>query len=237
MSRLAGGIGTRGPGEMKLEIDRRRIRERITRLERELRALDRGRSQRRALRKRNRLPILSIVGYTNAGKSTLLNALTQSHVDAKDILFATLDPTSRRLRFPEEMEVLLTDTVGFIHHLPQELMTAFRATLAELEDADLLIHVIDVSNPGFESQMEAVHRILQELQLHEIPRLLVMNKIDLVDTAPVESVCRRYDAVGVSALDPQTLTPLISRAQRILWKKFRRAESWENSTLTTQNSP
>ncbi len=225
MSRLAGGIGTRGPGEMKLEIDRRRIRHRIDRLERELRALDRGRSQRRTLRRRNKLPILSIVGYTNVGKSTLLNTLTHSGVDVEDLLFATLDPTTRRLRFPREMEVILTDTVGFLHDLPRELMAAFRATLAELEDADLLIHLVDVSNPRFEEQMAAVHRILCELELHEIPRLLVLNKTDLVDPAIVRSLCRRYDAIGISAIHPETLTPLITRAQRILWKKFRKAES------------
>ncbi|MFQ5692024.1 MAG: GTPase HflX [Nitrospinota bacterium] len=222
MSRLAGGIGTRGPGEMKLEIDRRRIRKRIDRLEREVRALDRGRTQRRALRRRNALPILSIVGYTNVGKSTLLNALTHSGVNVENLLFATLDPTSRRLRFPRDMEVILTDTVGFIHDLPQELMAAFRATLAELEDADLLIHMVDPSNPRFEEQMEAVHRILTDLGLQEIPRLLAFNKIDLLDPATVRALCERHDAVGVSALDPETLKPLIARAQRMLWKKFRR---------------
>lgn len=235
LSRLAGGIGTRGPGEMKLEIDRRRIRERIDRLERELRALDRGRSQRRTLRRRGGLPILSIVGYTNVGKSTLLNAMTHSHVDVQDLLFATLDPTTRRLRFPEEMEVILTDTVGFIHDLPQELMAAFRATLAELADADLLIHVVDVSNPRFEEQMEAVHRILSDLEIHETPRLLAFNKTDLVDPAVAEALCRRYDAVGISALHPETLTPLIARAQRILWKKFRKpGEPHRDPTLAAQ---
>ncbi len=225
MSRLAGGIGTRGPGEMKLEIDRRRVRERISRLEKELRHLERGRGQRRALRKRNALPILSIVGYTNVGKSTLLNALTNSGVDAQNLLFATLDPTSRRLRFPREMEVILTDTVGFIHDLPEELVAAFRATLAELEDADLLIHVVDVSNPGFEEQMDAVHRILSDLKLDGIPRLLVFNKADLADPGAVEALCRRFDAVAVSALRPDTLPPLIDRAQRMLWKTFQKAEA------------
>ncbi|MFQ5911708.1 MAG: GTPase HflX [Nitrospinota bacterium] len=234
MSRLAGGIGTRGPGEMKLEIDRRRIRGRIARLERELQGLDRGRSQRRARRRRNELPILSIVGYTNVGKSTLLNALTHSRVGTEDLLFATLDPTSRRLRFPQEMEVILTDTVGFIHDLPQELMAAFRATLAELEDADLLIHLVDVSNPRFEEQMAAVQRILLELGLDEIPRLLVFNKTDLVDPCTVQAQTRRFDAVGISALHPETLTPLIARAQRMLWKKFRKADSASRPAVATQ---
>ncbi|MDP6620202.1 MAG: 50S ribosome-binding GTPase, partial [Nitrospinota bacterium] len=190
-----------------------------------LRHLERGRGQRRALRKRNALPILSIVGYTNVGKSTLLNALTNSGVDTENLLFATLDPTSRRLRFPREMEVILTDTVGFIHDLPEELVAAFRATLAELEDADLLIHVVDVSNPGFEEQMDAVHRILSDLKLDGIPRLLVFNKADLADPGAVEALCRRFDAVAVSALRPDTLPPLIHRAQRMLWKSFQKAEA------------
>ena len=237
MSRLAGGIGTRGPGEMKLEIDRRRIRERISRLEKELRHLQRGRSQRRTLRKKNQLPILSIVGYTNVGKSTLLNTMTQSVVDAEDRLFATLDPTTRRVRFPEEMEVILTDTVGFIYDLPEELMAAFRATLAELEDADVLIHLVDISNPQFEEQMDAVHRILGQLKLDEMPRLLVFNKIDRSDPVTVEKLCHRYEAIGISAIKPETLTPLIEQAQRTLLKKFEKAKAGANPGLATQLSP
>ena len=237
MSRLAGGIGTRGPGEMKLEIDRRRIRERISRLEKELRHLQQGRSQRRALRKKNQLPILSIVGYTNVGKSTLLNTMTQSVVDAEDRLFATLDPTTRRVRFPEEMEVILTDTVGFIYDLPEELMAAFRATLVELEDADVLIHLVDISNPQFEDQVDAVHRILGQLKLDEMPRLLVFNKIDRSDPPTVEKLCLRYEAIGISAIKSETLTPLIKQAQRILLKKFEKAKAGANPGLAAQPSP
>ncbi len=153
MSRLAGGIGGRGPGETKLEEDRRRLRERIHRLERELEAIAVSRSMRRKQRGRRQLPVVSIVGYTNAGKSTLLSALTGTPAYADDLLFATLDPASRRLRFPRDREVIVTDTVGFIRDLPPDLTAAFRATLEELEDADLLLHVVDVSDPRYEEQM------------------------------------------------------------------------------------
>ena len=185
MSRLAGGIGGRGPGETKLEIDRRRIRDRIARLEKQLKSLSKGRKQRRQKRARSDLPIVSIVGYTNAGKSTLLNALTQSKVLTEDLLFATLDTSTRRLRFPMEREVIITDTVGFIRKLPKSLFGAFTATLEELEDADLLMHVVDVSNPRFEQQIKSVEQILSDLGLGMIPRLLVLNKIDRI---PVEEV-------------------------------------------------
>ncbi len=158
-SRLMGGIGGRGPGETKLEIDRRRIRDRISRLEKQLDTLSRGRRQRRQRRIRAGVPIVSIVGYTNAGKSTLLNALTQSEVLTEDLLFATLDTSTRRLRFPREREVIITDTVGFIRQLPKSLLGAFKATLEELEDADLLLHLVDLSNPRFEEQIRSVERI------------------------------------------------------------------------------
>ncbi|MEZ4484808.1 MAG: GTPase HflX [Syntrophotaleaceae bacterium] len=169
LSRLMGGIGGRGPGETKLEIDRRRIRDRITRLERELKTLSRGRLQRRSRRAKAGVPIVSIVGYTNAGKSTLLNALTQSEVLTEDLLFATLDTAIRRLRFPQEREVIITDTVGFIRKLPSSLLGAFKATLEEMEDADLLLHVVDAANPRFEEQVQAVERILLELELRPDP--------------------------------------------------------------------
>jgi GTP-binding protein HflX len=148
MSRLMGGIGGRGPGETKLEIDRRRIRDRIVHLEKELKDLSAGRYQRRQKRVKAGIPIISIVGYTNAGKSTLLNTLTKSEVFTEDLLFATLDTSSRRLRFPMDREVIITDTVGFIRSLPKSLMGAFKATLEELKDADILIHLVDCSNPG-----------------------------------------------------------------------------------------
>ena len=150
LSRLTGGIGGRGPGETKLEIDRRKVRDQIHRLGRELDHLNQGRRVRRVKRHQNRLPVISIIGYTNVGKSTLLNALTHSKVYVEDKLFATLDPTTRRLRFPRERDVIITDTVGFLRNLPKDLLDAFRATLEELKDADLFLHVIDISHPRFE---------------------------------------------------------------------------------------
>jgi len=216
-SRLMGGIGGRGPGETKLEVDRRRIRDRIARLENQLKELSRGRLQRRQRRVRAGIPIISIVGYTNAGKSTLLNALTQSEVLTEDLLFATLDTASRRLRFPEEREVIITDTVGFIRQLPKSLLGAFRATLEELADADLLLHLVDLANPRFEEQIQAVERILQELDLDRIPRLLVFNKIDLVPEDEAAALCRRYAALGVSARDRRTFAPLLMALQERCW--------------------
>ena len=216
-SRLTGGIGGRGPGETKLEIDRRRIRDRITRLENELKTISRGRVQRRQRRIRAGVPIVSIVGYTNAGKSTLLNALTQSEVFTEDLLFATLDTATRRLRFPEEREVIITDTVGFIRQLPKSLLGAFKATLEELEDADLLLHVVDLSNPRFEEQIAAVERILQDLQLDRIPRLLVFNKIDLVPPGEAAALGRRFGAVAVSARDRKSFDPLLAELERRFW--------------------
>jgi GTP-binding protein HflX len=180
MSRLMGGIGGRGPGETKLEVDRRRIRERIGRIKDELKELRKRRAAARAGRARAGLPVVSLVGYTNAGKSTLLNTLTGSAVLAENRLFATLDPTSRRLRFPSDREIILTDTVGFIRELPKELKEAFRATLEELEAADLLVAVADASHPEVEGQVAAVADILQEMELGDIPRLLVLNKWDAV---------------------------------------------------------
>lgn len=180
MSRLMGGIGGRGPGETKLEVDRRRIRERIGRIKDELKELRKRRAAARAGRARAGLPVVSLVGYTNAGKSTLLNTLTGSAVLAENRLFATLDPTSRRLRFPSDHEIILTDTVGFIRELPKELKEAFRATLEELEAADLLIAVADASHPEVEAQAAAVADILQEMELGDVPRLFVLNKWDAV---------------------------------------------------------
>jgi len=183
MSRLMGGIGGRGPGETKLEVDRRRIRERIGRIKDALKELRKRRAAARAGRARAGLPIVSLVGYTNAGKSTLLNALTGSAVLAENRLFATLDPTSRRLRFPSDHEIILTDTVGFIRELPKELKEAFRATLEELSAADLLLVVADAAHAGVEGQVTAVEDILREMELGEIPRLLVLNKWDAVPEA------------------------------------------------------
>ena len=217
LSRLMGGIGGRGPGETKLEIDRRRIRDRITRLENELKALSKGRLQRRQRRIRAGVPIVSIVGYTNAGKSTLLNSLTQSEVFTEDLLFATLDTSTRRLRFPQEREVIITDTVGFIRKLPKSLLGAFKATLEELEDADLLLHVVDLSNPRFEEQIAAVERILLDLELDRLPRLLVFNKIDLLPAVEVTALCRRFDALPISARDRRSFEPLLEKLEQRFW--------------------
>jgi len=217
LSRLMGGIGGRGPGETKLEIDRRRIRDRISRLEKQLEGLSRGRLQRRRKRVRAGVPIVSIVGYTNAGKSTLLNALTQSTTLTENLLFATLDTATRRLRFPEEREVIITDTVGFIRQLPKSLFGAFRATLEELADADLLLHLVDVSNPRFEDQIAAVDRILLDLDLGRVPKQLVFNKVDLVPDEEVGHLCRRFEAIPVSALQRGSFEPLLTEMQRRIW--------------------
>jgi GTP-binding protein HflX len=210
MSRLMGGVGGRGPGEMKLEIDRRRVRERISMLERELKVLGEARRQRKARRVERKIPIVSIIGYTNAGKSTLLNSLTRSETFVEDKLFATLDTASRRLRFPREREVVVTDTVGFIRDLPKDLMAAFKATLEELEDADLLLHVVDVSNTRFEQHMTSVERILTELNLSGKKKILVFNKIDALGETEAGNLALRFDALPVSALDTKTFGPLLA---------------------------
>jgi len=211
LSRLGGGIGARGPGETKLETDRRRVRDRIAHLERALRAFSRHRDQRRARRFRHKIPTISIVGYTNAGKSTLLNALTGSQVPAKNRPFETLDTSSRRLRFPHDRDVIITDTVGFIRDLPKALVGAFMATLEELHDADLLLHVIDASSPRLDAQIEAVETILGDLGLLPIPRVRALNKCDKLAPDEVASLSRRYDAVAISAVTPSTLGPLVEK--------------------------
>jgi GTP-binding protein HflX len=219
MSRLMGGIGGRGPGEMKLEIDRRRVRDRIALLERELRSLGEARRQRKQRRLETGIPIVSIIGYTNAGKSTLLNSLTKSVVLVEDKLFATLDTASRRLRFPRERDVIVTDTVGFIRDLPKDLLAAFRATLEELEDADLLVHLVDASNPRFEQHLDSVENILRDLELHEKPRVLVFNKIDKISAEETANLSMRYHAVTLSARDPLTFDPLLRAIEEKIWSE------------------
>ena len=217
LSRLAGGIGGVGPGETKLEIDRRRIRERIQRLEKDLKIIAKSRVQRRGRRGKSGLPVISIVGYTNAGKSTLLNTLTQSAVLTEDKLFATLDTKSARLRFPRDTEAVITDTVGFIRHLPKELFSAFRATLDELQEADLLLHVIDISNEQFEEQITAVEDILHELDIGDKPAIRVFNKSDrFEDKKALADLCHRFNAVCVSALDKKTLFGLLEKIEAAL---------------------
>ncbi|GAB4342648.1 MAG: GTPase HflX [Desulfobulbaceae bacterium] len=212
LSRLTGGIGARGPGETKLEIDRRRINDRITRLARELKTVGRERYHRRSRRRKKDVPVISLVGYTNAGKSTLLNTLTRSTIKAEDLLFATLDPTSRRLRFPRDMEVIITDTVGFIRNLPADLLKAFESTLEELHEADLLVHVIDISNPSWREQMEVVESLLRELELDEIPCLRVFNKMDKAGGDAAGKIAG-LEGIGICALDEQTLAPFLEAAQ------------------------
>ena len=211
MSRLTGGIGGRGPGETKLEINRRRVRDRIKRLGNDLGLVRKQRKQQKSKRNKKGLPVISIIGYTNAGKSTLLNTLTKSHVRAENRLFATLDPSSRRLKFPKDIEVIITDTVGFIKNLPKDLIVAFRATLEELEGADLLLHIIDISNPRFKDQIKSVEKILIDLNLDDIPQIRVLNKKDLVDKATTENLSRNFDATAISAKEKSTLMPLIEQ--------------------------
>ncbi len=210
LSRLTGGIGTRGPGETTLEINRRRIKDRIAQLEDDLRSLSKRRNLRRTRRTRKQIPVISIVGYTNAGKSTLLNALTHSSVNVENKLFATLDPVSRRLRFPKDFEVIITDTVGFIRDLPKDLVEAFSATLEELGEADLLLHVVDIGNPRFEDQIEAVESTLARLELDKKPTIMVLNKIDRVEAEFALRKINKFGAIGISALNQRTLHPLIS---------------------------
>lgn len=200
MDRLMGGIGGRGPGETKLETDRRRLRDRIARIKKDLDELRKQRAFTRARRSRQGIPLAALVGYTNAGKSTLLNTLTRSEVLAENKLFATLDPTTRRLRFPEEREVILADTVGFIRNLPKELSEAFKATLEELEAADVLVHVVDASHPAYAQQMASVEDILVEMELAQVPRLLVLNKWDQLDTETRAELADAWpDALPVAA--------------------------------------
>ncbi|MFV9644368.1 MAG: GTPase HflX [Desulfobacterales bacterium] len=216
MSRLTGGIGGRGPGETKLEIHRRRVRDRIARLGKDVLLIKKQRKQQKARRQKKDIPVISIIGYTNAGKSTLLNTLTKSDVRVEDRLFATLDPSSRRLKFPKDVEVIITDTVGFIKDLPRELMVAFRATFEELESADLLLHVIDISSARFKDHIESVEKILGELHLNNIPLIRVLNKQDLVDREIIDRQIRQLDGIAVSANNESTLTPLLEKMQALV---------------------
>jgi GTPase len=207
----SGAIGTRGPGETKLELDRRRINDRIAFLDRGLQEIGKRQAERRKSRTRNNVPVVAIVGYTNAGKSTLLNALTHANVLVEDKLFATLSPTSRRGYLEGYGEVIFTDTVGFIRDLPKDLKRAFRSTLEELQDVDVLLHVIDAASDGMLERFKAVEEILEELELKAIPRLVVLNKIDRADPFDLEDKLERFVGVGVSAATKRGLEELKSR--------------------------
>ena len=238
MSRLTGGIGGRGPGETKLEINRRRADERVTALSKQLKTIAKHRNVTRGRRNRSGIPVVSIVGYTNAGKSTILNKMTRSGVVAEDKLFATLDPTSRRLRFPEQREVLLTDTVGFIRNLPKELVEAFRSTLEEVLEGDLILHVVDAASPEIDVHMETVDTLLDELGAQDTPRLVVMNKIDRVPSERWQELKERYDAVLTSAVSGEGMDALLLEMERRLFRaRAKDAQAPRDVTSGTDDEP
>ncbi|WP_394272241.1 GTPase HflX [Butyricicoccus sp.] len=214
MSRLGGGIGTRGPGESKLESDRRHIRRRIDRLRRDLEDVRRVRAVQRRQRKKAELPLVAIVGYTNAGKSTLLNTLTDAGIEANDRLFDTLDPTTRKLRISETQEILLSDTVGFIRKLPHHLVSAFKATLEEVAYADLLLHVVDISREDWREQAETVDKVITQLGAQQIPQILVCNKADLCENPDL--IPSGEDIVAISARQGRGMEQLLAAIEKAL---------------------
>jgi len=218
LSRQTGGIGTRGPGETQLEVDRRRVQERIARLERELESVRKTRAIQRQGRKRHQWPVAAVVGYTNAGKSTLLNLLTGADVLAENKLFATLDPTTRSLVLPNKQRVLLTDTVGFLRKLPHTLIESFKATLEEVNEADLLIHIADLSHPRVDEQMEAVDRVIKELDAYGKQTLIVFNKIDnLPHREVIDSYLNRFaGSVAISARTGEGVNKLVEALEGAL---------------------
>lgn len=217
-----GGVGLRGPGETQLEVDRRDIRRRIDHLKSELEKVRTHRKQYRQQRKRSRIPLLTLVGYTNAGKSTLLNKLSQSEVYVADQLFATLDPTTRRVELPGGRAALITDTVGFIQKLPTELIAAFRATLEEIGEADLLLHVIDITHPNVRAHAEAVHQTLAEIEADHIPIITVLNKIDrLTDPTKAQEVLIEFEnSVAISALKGMGIEDLLASVGEQLFEAY-----------------
>ncbi|MCM1180497.1 MAG: GTPase HflX [Clostridium sp.] len=218
LSRLGGGIGTRGPGEKKLEMDRRIIREQISGLKRDLEAVKKHRETQRKLRRKNSSPTICIVGYTNAGKSTLLNHLTKSEVLAENKLFATLDPTTRAMTLPNGQNIMLTDTVGFISNLPHHLIQAFRSTLEEAKYSDMILHVVDVSNPDADRQMFAVYETLRQLEIRDKPIITVFNKTDCLAKQPVIKDLQADATVFISAAKEQGLDRLLEQIEEELRK-------------------
>lgn len=216
LSRLGGGIGTRGPGEKKLEMDRRLIKNRIAQLNRELKEVKRHREVTRERRSKNHVPVAAIVGYTNAGKSTLLNALTGADILAEDQLFATLDPTTRSLKLPKGQEILLTDTVGFIKKLPHHLIEAFKSTLEEAKYADLILHVVDASNPQMDEQMYVVYETLQRLEAMDKPVVTAFNKMDRIGESLTVRDFKADRIVQVSAKTGEGLEALLQAIEEIL---------------------
>lgn len=208
-SRLMGGIGGRGPGEQKLEVDRRRIRDKIAFLERRLTEVRKVREKKRERRRGSSIPIVSIIGYTNSGKSTLLNLLTKSSVEVEDKPFSTLNPTTRTIKYPERKRIILTDTVGFINRLPEVLLRAFIATLEELEDAHLLLHLVDISAADLEDRMESVENVIKNLGLDGKKKIIVFNKKDRVESDMIANLERRYGAISISSLKKEGIEQLV----------------------------
>lgn len=219
LSRLGGGIGTRGPGEKKLEMDRRLIREEISKLKKELEEVKKHRETQRKRRMSNSSPVICIVGYTNAGKSTLLNHLTNSEVLSEDMLFATLDPTTKALKLPEGQNVMLTDTVGFISKLPHHLIQAFRSTLEEAKYSDIILHVVDASNPDMDRQMYAVYETLRQLEIEDKPIVTVFNKMDQLEQDLILKDLKADDTVMVSALKNKGFDSLLQSIEEVLKKQ------------------
>ncbi len=237
-SRLTGGIGGRGPGETKLEIDKRRIKERLAKLQKELERISRERELKRKRRKKLNYKVVVLIGYTNAGKTTLLNTLAKSQYLAEDKLFATLDPVTKAVRTPNGNLFLLTDTVGFIRDLPEELKKAFKATLEELYNADLLLHMVDISHPDWENHIKSVENILEEMSLLEYPRLMVFNKIDKLreksEYSPqfLEKTISQYQGIGISALTGENLESLLIKIDELLFNNVI-SDSYQREILFT----
>lgn len=220
LSRLSGGIGGRGPGETKLEVDKRRVGDRITFLSEKLKKIEKGRDTQRVMRQKNDIPIVSIIGYTNAGKSTLINGLTNSDIYADDLLFATLDTSSKRIRFPRERDVIITDTVGFIRDLPKNLAGAFKSTLEELGEADLFLHVIDASDPYYLKRIKSVEDVVKEMDFSEKESIMVFNKTDKLSGEELAKFEEEYPkGIFVSALDRKTFGPLLDKIRYFFFKE------------------